>query len=137
MNKTNVFFIADDDPDDQEIFIKALEEVTESCKCFTAADGEDAFLKLSSEKVFLPDLIFLDLNMPKVNGKQCLVKIKQEQRLQHIPVIMYSTTAEKKEMQEALHLGAAYFLQKPNLFADLCKALDQLIWRDWKVNRDY
>lgn len=131
MKKPNVFFIADDDPDDQEIFIKALQEVDENCHCITAIDGEDALFKLSEEKIFLPSLIFLDLNMPKINGKQCLTKIKQDQSLQDIPVIMYSTTAEKKEMQETLQLGAAYFLQKPNRFNDLCKALDQLILRNW------
>ena len=72
------FFIADDDPDDQELFIEALLQIDAQCKCVTAFDGLEALNKLFSQTVYVPDFIFLDLNMPKMNGKECLVEIKKK-----------------------------------------------------------
>jgi CheY-like chemotaxis protein len=126
-----VFFIADDDPDDQELFIKALKEIDDHCHCITAFNGEDALDKLVKDKSQLPDLIFLDLNMPKKNGKQCLKEIKQNKTIQGIPVIIYSTSAEKKDIEETTQLGAAFFMQKPNRFVELRNALNQIIEHNW------
>lgn len=132
MKKNPVFFIADDDIDDQELFIKALKEIDQQCHCITALNGEEALFKLINEKTNLPDLIFLDLNMPKVNGKQCLKEIKLNLMLQNIPVIIYSTSAAVKEMQETTQLGAALFMQKPSRFSELCHSLTQIISHNWK-----
>ena len=131
MKKNHIFFIADDDLDDQELFIKALKEIDDCCNCITAFNGEDALYKLVNEKEQLPDFIFLDLNMPKVNGKQCLKEIKLNKELRHIPVIIYSTSAEKKEIQETTQLGAALFMQKPNRFMELRNALNQILLHNW------
>ncbi len=127
MNTARVFFIADDDPDDREIFIQALQEIDENCNCITAVNGEEALEKLLYDNLFYPDFIFLDLNMPKMNGRQCLKEIKKHPQLQQIPIIIYSTSAEKKEAQEVLALGAMHFLQKPNRFNDLCEALQRIV----------
>lgn len=133
VEKNRVFFIADDDQDDRELFIGALQQIDESCVCLTAFDGEDAIQKLTGAPV-LPDIIFLDLNMPKINGKQCLARIKESLELRHIPVIMYSTSADQKEIQETDQLGAAFFLQKPNRFNDLHTALEKIVNHDWQQN---
>ena len=132
MKKNPVFFIADDDIDDQELFIKALKEIDGQCHCITAFNGEEALFKLVNEKTNLPDVIFLDLNMPKVNGKQCLKEIKLNSMLQHIPVIIYSTSAAVHEMQETNQLGAALFMQKPSRFNELRHSLTQIISHNWK-----
>jgi len=126
-----VFFIADDDPDDQELFIKALKEIDEHCYCISAFNGEEALDKLINEKLHHPDLIFLDLNMPKKNGKQCLKEIKQINEIKDIPVIIYSTSAEKSDIEETTQLGAAFFMQKPNRFIELRNALNQIISHNW------
>ena len=126
------FFIADDDPDDQELFIEALMEIDALCKCVTAFDGQEAINKLLNYAVYLPDFIFLDLNMPKMNGKECLAEIKKSNILKEIPVIIYSTSADKKDMHEAMQLGAVFFLQKPNRFEELSRALKHIITYDWK-----
>lgn len=131
VEKNRVFFIADDDQDDQELFIGALQQIDESCTCITAFNGEEAIQKLAAAEMDLPDIIFLDLNMPKINGKQCLAKIKASPALQHIPVIIYSTSADTREMQETEQLGAAFFLQKPNRFNDLCMALEKIVQHNW------
>ncbi|HMK03787.1 MAG TPA: response regulator [Ferruginibacter sp.] len=126
MKTGNVFFIVDDDPDDQELFIEALQGIDEFCKCITAFDGEEALKKLN-DGIPQPDFIFLDLNMPRMNGKQFLAQIKNNGKTRHIPVIIYSTSSEKKDIQDTTDLGALYFLQKPNRFEELSKALNEII----------
>jgi len=127
-----IFFIADDDQDDREIFIEALHGIDKYCKCITAFDGQEALLKLANGMTYLPDFIFLDLNMPRMNGKQCLVEIKKNKKLREIPVIIYSTSIDKKDIQETMELGAAFFLQKPNRFDELSRALANIISRNWE-----
>jgi CheY-like chemotaxis protein len=127
------FFIADDDPDDQELFIEALHEIDAYCICVTAYDGQEALKKLFGPKNYLPDIIFLDLNMPKMNGKECLAEIKKNNLLKEIPVIIYSTSADKRDMIDAMQLGAVFFLQKPNRFDELSQALRHIITFDWKT----
>jgi CheY-like chemotaxis protein len=72
----------------------------------------------------LPDYIFLDVNMPVKDGKQSLVELKKDERLRDIPVIICSTTADKKEIDELYDLGASSFIHKPNNFTDLCSTLN-------------
>src|SRR5688572_16547895 len=91
-NSQKKLLIIDDDIEDQEIFIEALREVDPAALCYAAISGEEAFTKLEKDMVMLPDLIFLDLNMPKQNGKQVLREIKNTRSLLSIPVIMYSTS---------------------------------------------
>ncbi|MBO9572516.1 MAG: response regulator, partial [Chitinophagaceae bacterium] len=121
------------DIDDQELFVEAIGEIDKSIKCLTAANCEEALDLLRNRKIELPDLIFLDLNMPRLNGKQCLAELKKESHLNHIPVIIYSTSSEKRDIEETSRLGAAYFLTKPNKFDDLCKALNYVAMTDWST----
>ena len=128
-----VFFIVDDDADDQELFIEAVREVDSSIHCISASDCEQALDLLKNNKIPLPDMIFLDLNMPRLNGKQCLVELKKQAHLRNIPVIIYSTSSEKKDMEETFRLGAAHFLTKPNKFEELCQALTYVVSQDWSI----
>jgi CheY-like chemotaxis protein len=68
---------------------------------------------LEDDAGFLPDLIFLDLNMPKMDGRQCLAEIKKLPRLEQIPVIIYSTSADDREIGSLLAAGASAWLSKP------------------------
>ena len=121
--------IIDDDVEDQEIFIEALREVDLAIECDTAISGEDAFDKLSKRS--LPQLIFLDMNMPKLNGKQVLRELKKNPATNGIPVIMYSTSFAPRDIDEITKMGAAHYLLKPSRFDDLCKALRHLLSIDW------
>lgn len=125
-------FIIDDDVEDQEIFMEAVREVDKSIQCYTATSGEDAIKQLEREMIMLPDLIFLDLNMPKLNGKQILREIKNLRQLRSIPVIMYSTSFAPRDLEEIDTLGAAYHLQKPARFDDLCRSLKMILSKDWR-----
>ncbi len=135
MSKHITFFIVDDDIDDQEIFMAAVNEVDESIHCITASDCEEALQLLKHEMTELPDYIFLDLNMPRIDGRQCLTELKKESKLRSIPVIIYSTSSLKKDIEETASLGAAHFLVKPNKFDELCSALSDIIRTDWKQKR--
>ena len=135
MHKPRTFFIVDDDIEDQELFFEAVSEVDRSISCIPVSNCEEALAVLKSTKTDLPDMIFLDLNMPRLNGKQCLAELKRQGHLKDIPVIIYSTSSEKRDIEETTRLGAAHFLTKPNRFEDLCKAILFVLSKDWK--REY
>ena len=125
-------FIIDDDIEDQEIFIEAVKEVSEKIVCTSSTSGEDALKHLELQAKKLPDLIFLDLNMPKLNGKQVLKEIKNIPGLRTIPVIMYSTSFAPRDIDEIRQIGAAHHLLKPSRFNDLCGALTSILAKEWK-----
>jgi CheY-like chemotaxis protein len=125
-------FIIDDDVEDQEIFMEAVKEVDNSIQIYTSTSGEDALKQLEREVVVLPDLIFLDLNMPRLNGKQVLKEIKNIRSLRGIPVIMYSTSFAPRDIEEINRLGAAHHLLKPSRFDELCKSLNLILSKDWQ-----
>jgi CheY-like chemotaxis protein len=122
-------FLVDDDTDDLEIFAIAVAETGQSITCMTANDGLDALRLLHQDETFIPDFIFLDLNMPRMNGKQCLVEIKKISRLTHVPVVIYSTSAQQRDIDDTLKLGAAHFFTKPPSIPALTKTLSALLGR--------
>lgn len=120
--KGKVCLLIDDDIDDIEIFGIAIDELGKDIKCFTAIDGAEALKMLGNEN-FVPDYIFLDLNMPRMNGKQCLIEIKKIPRLAQVPVIMYSTSSSQRDVDETKKLGATFFLTKPSTISSLTEIL--------------
>jgi CheY-like chemotaxis protein len=123
MRKTKNYLIVDDDHDDQQFLIEALKEIDPSCQCFTTSNGEEAIAHLGDMINPFPDVIFLDLNMPLMGGVECLSIVKRKSSLQHIPVIIYSTSSNQKEMQRVIEKGASYFLVKKNSFKELYEEL--------------
>ena len=117
MNK-KIILLADDDRDDIEMFCEALEMVNENIICHCAQNGDQAWRMLNdnNEK---PQLIFLDINMPIMNGWECLKLIKKDENYQDIPVIIISTSSHKNDMETASKLGALGYFVKPNDFNDL------------------
>jgi DNA-binding response OmpR family regulator len=103
----------DDDPDDSEFAVEALSNVDDTIKCLVFTKAKDA-LQFLLETDELPDFIFLDINMPLMNGKQCLLKIKAEPKLKDIPVVMCSTTLQTSEMKVYFEMGVYDFIVKPN-----------------------
>jgi len=115
-------FLIDDDADDQDIFILALADVDKSIRCEVASDAIDALNRLGAREV-RPDYIFLDLNMPRMNGKQCLSQIRKIDFLRDVPVIIYSTSSDQKEKKETAQMGAAHYIVKPNTVSALAEML--------------
>ena len=117
--------LIDDDTDDQEIFISAIEIVSASVICTAMTDASEAFQKLLTGEL-RPDLIFVDLNMPIMNGQEFLAKLKKEEHLQSVTVIIFSTSASPETIANTKELGAANFITKPNSFNELVKILSSL-----------
>lgn len=125
-----VLFLIDDDLDDQHVFLEALQTIDKSIVCYTANDGRDALNKLH-DALLLPDIIFLDLNMPVMSGKECLRALKTDNTLKHLPVIIYSTSSAEKEKENCLQLGAVQFISKPPQFNTLIATLQHTLQKDW------
>ena len=121
---TSVLLI-DDDIDDRMIFGEVLKELAPDIIYHEAINGEDALTRLSNH--LIPDLIFLDLNMPRVDGKQFLAEIQQMEHLKHIPVIIYTTSSHESDKKETRELGASYFLTKPNSLHELTHILTDIL----------
>jgi CheY-like chemotaxis protein len=117
---------ADDDTDDGELMREALVNIDPSISCEIASDGQHA-LEILRQSMELPDYIFLDINMPVMDGKQCLIELKKDEQLKDIPVVMYSTTCDSREINELYRLGASSFIQKPNDFNELCSTLNMFV----------
>ena len=126
MRKRKIFLV-DDDFDDQLIFQSALETVSTLFDFETAYDGIDALTKIKDPAFRLPDLIFTDLNMPKMNGIRFLEAVKKLDYYQQIPVIVYSTSASPADINTCKSLGAEAYLVKPSYFSELCRQLESTL----------
>ncbi|GAB2778405.1 response regulator [Rhabdobacter roseus] len=119
-------FLIDDDLDDQEIFSMALQDAYNAVTCECANDGVQALEKLNLDQAFIPHFIFIDMNMPRMKGVQCLEEIKKIDRLKHIPIYMYSTSADPSAIAQTRQLGAADFIVKPSTIGALTSTLSKL-----------
>jgi len=116
----------DDDAEDREIFKEAIAAIDPSYICNVADDGFQG-LRALEEFVVMPDFIFVDVNMPRMTGKQFLSEIKKIPRLRSIPLIMYSTTNHQEEMQSYFNMGAYKVLVKANTFNGICDTISATI----------
>jgi CheY-like chemotaxis protein len=120
-----IVLYVDDDPEDIEIFVEAVKECDGSIQCLVAQNGKKAMDLLGSD--MLPDFIFLDINMPVINGKVILSEIRKDKKFNDIPVVMYSTAMNKSEIEDYKKMGANHFLVKHNHFQDLCDAVSEIL----------
>jgi CheY-like chemotaxis protein len=124
-----VCVIIDDDPDDLESFTLAINAVTQHITCITANSGEEGLQKLDALEN-PPQFIFLDINMPAMNGWECLQEIKKRERLRHVPIIVLSTAQSFKTLQELRQLEIARYIVKPDNLEDLSKAIARVFVRE-------
>ena len=124
----HTIFLVDDDAEDQEIFRSALSEIMPHIYVSTASNGEEALQQLHVSTT-LPDLIFMDINMPVLNGLDTLAHLRQLESLKHIPVIIYSTSLREESSFRASQLGALECIIKPAGFTELCTVLSALLGR--------
>jgi CheY-like chemotaxis protein len=113
-----ICLLIDDDSEESEIFQYALEEMDITVKCVTAKGGKEALSYLNSNAP-APDFIFLDLNMPKMNGKECLEAIRTIPKLDEVPTILYSNSFTIEQQQELTDMGASGFITKTCSVFDL------------------
>lgn len=127
MRNSLTFLLADDDADDASLFQDALMEVDNSIDFQYARDGQETLELLKDENSSLPDIIFLDLNMPRMDGKECLRFLKMDTELSRIPVIMYTTSSQAKDIEETMMSGALCFITKPSSMKELKRIIFTII----------
>ena len=115
--------LADDDLDDCIFFKEALTELQLSTHLTAVHDGEQLMQLLVTETFKLPHVLFLDINMPRKNGFECLAEIKLSEKLQQLPVIMFSTSFEQEVVNLLYKNGAQYFIRKPSEISQFKKII--------------
>ena len=126
---THILF-SDDDTDDALLFTQATDLLTSPVLLSFAEDGEQLMRYLS--KGLLPDMIFLDLNMPVKNGLECLAEIRNEKKLDWLPVIVYTTSDNPKDIETCHGLKANLYVVKPTSFEAIIRTLKKILLIDFK-----
>ena len=119
--------LADDDMDDCGFFKKAIEELPLVTTLTIVNEGEQLMQLLTNEANELPHVLFLDLNMPRKNGFECLSEIKGNKKLHQLPVIIFSTSFEQEVVNQLFKNGAQYFIRKPSEFSQFKKIIQQAL----------
>lgn len=111
--------LIDDDKDDQEIFKLALQDINGQINCIAVDNGIEGLQMLEANETFIPGYIFLDLNMPRMSGKDCLTALRSIPRLASVPVVIYSTSSDPRDIRETKALGATDYVVKQYSLASL------------------
>jgi CheY-like chemotaxis protein len=122
-----MILLADDDADDAEIFQEALHDADPSAGFYREETGAGIFRYLNDPENTRPDIIFLDLNMPVMNGWQCLAKLKNISDFEPIPVVMYTTSSNPRDYEIARDLNAHGLITKPSYPKVLRSVLEIII----------
>jgi len=117
-------FLADDDADDKLLFVEAISDIDANINCIMTSNGQEA-LALLNVMDPLPDIIFLDVNMPVVNGLDCLKDLRATKRYSQVPIVMLTTSSS--EFIRAQAMGANLVLTKPPSFKELKVLLKEVI----------
>ncbi|GAB4091466.1 response regulator [Flaviaesturariibacter terrae] len=128
MMKINSVLIADDDCDDSEALCEVLESIAPNISCRIVRDGAELMKLLET---VVPDLIFLDLDMPHKNGLQCLVEIRAHPQACTIAVVICSASARAVNIQTAYEMGADLFFVKPTTFGEIQKSMADILRLNW------
>lgn len=143
MNQPNTplnILLADDDIDDRFFFDKALKEIKVSSNLVTVSNGELLMKYLSEQLQQLPDILFLDLSMPRKTGFECLAEIKDNEQLKDLPVIIFTTSFTRGiDFEDNLKktfskMGAEGYIRKPGDFEELKEVIHQTLQK--MINRN-
>ncbi len=133
--------LADDDEDDRLFFREAFEEIKIKTRVTLVNDGVELMDHLTKNGHPLPHILFLDLNMPRKDGMECLQEIRNMDNLKDIPIAIYSTSSSEEDIEDTFVKGANVYIKKPNDFGTLKKILEEVITINWQyhtsgLNRD-
>jgi CheY-like chemotaxis protein len=127
---TNIILV-DDDLDDCDLFVEAVSFVHPLAEIVSKKDGEELMHYLATSSR-MPDVIFLDLNMPRKNGRECLKELRGNKKFQTTPIIIFTTSLNPVDIQETFNQGASFFMRKPNSFEELKETLHNLLYLQLK-----
>ncbi|HZY82011.1 MAG TPA: response regulator [Cyclobacteriaceae bacterium] len=121
--------LADDDDDDRLLFTDVLSEFSKESRLTFAQNGEQLMTLLRSGTI--PEVLFLDLNMPLKNGIECLDEIRKDEKLKELPVVIFSTSSHPGTITRMYEIGAHLYIRKPNDFNNLRRVIRQVLKIDW------
>lgn len=124
--------LAEDDEDDRFLFEEAIKEIQIKTKLSLHFNGQELMEYLTSPNVALPQLVFLDLNMPVKNGLQCLKEIRGNSVLKDLSVAIYSTSCSEQDIEETFINGANIYINKPNNFSKLKEVVEKVLQINWQ-----
>ena len=114
IKREKICLLVEDDPEDQELFIDALHHASETTGCYVVSNGEEALFALQHAD-FIPDYIFTDLNMPRMDGMEFLRTLRSMERFRHVPVIVLSSDFSDALIQRAKNLGVTACYSKTRI----------------------
>jgi CheY-like chemotaxis protein len=129
VNKNNIL-IADDDSDDFLIFSLATIETKATMSLTRAEDGEELMQRLDEN---IPDILFLDIHMPRKDGRECLKEIRADRRYDALPVIIYSSFTDSSTLEYCFREGSNLYIIKPDSLLDLAAILRDIFIRNWST----
>lgn len=135
MNTDALYIVlAEDDEDDRLFFKEAIQDLKVKTDIAFVNDGSQLMNYLNQPGIRLPQVVFLDLNMPVKSGMECLVEIRKNSRLKDLAIVIYSTSSSEEDIEEAFVNGANIYLKKPNNFSDLKATLGKVISLNWQYH---
>ena len=117
-------FLADDDQDDRELFKEALHSLAPTAIFNFANHGNGVYDEV---KKCMPDIVFMDLNMPGCDGRDCLRLLKADAQVAHIPVVIYSTSGARPWVDECFQLGATRYIVKPPSYKGILESVQLVL----------
>ncbi len=126
--------LADDDADDRQFFIEAMSDLKMRNRLTVFKDGEELMDYLEHPDTTVPHILFLDLNMPCKTGMDCLKEIRQNSKFADLSIAIYSTSSSEKDIEDSFIGGANIYIKKPNDFAKLKKAIQEVININWQYH---
>ncbi len=132
MNQDALYvLLADDDADDRLFFKDAFEEVKVKTVVTMVNDGVELMNYLTKPEIRLPNVVFLDLNMPRKSGMECLKEIRSNNKFKDLVIAIYSTSASEKNIEETFANGANIYIKKPSDFEELKKIMAKVVTVNW------
>lgn len=131
-NFQKIIYLVDDDPDDRILFLDAVQDINLAVEVQELQDGQELIDFLDQTPPRFPEFIFLDINMPRKTGLDCLSEIKKYNgALKNTKVIMLSTSNNHFNVKRSFDLGADFYAVKPNTFAGLKNLVKEVLEKDW------
>lgn len=132
MPQNNLVLLVDDDADDRELFADAIAEIDANVEILILDGGKKLLEFLFAKNQKLPDILFLDINMPVKNGFECLEEIRAHETTKNLCVIMFSTSHGRFDVDKSYALGADGYIQKPFSISEMRNVLKKTLDTDWK-----
>ncbi len=126
--------LADDDEDDRLFFKDAFGEIKVNTNVTTCNDGVELMEYLNNSETILPNILFLDLNMPRKNGFECLLEIRKNNKFNDIAIAIYSTSSSEEDIENTFVHGANIYIKKPSDFNTLKKILSEVVTLNWQYH---